>query len=253
MPIYYLRRLIGRERSERANRHLGFVLAFVAGAINSGAFIVIERYTSHMTGVTSSIANGFATGNVKYALAGVGALVSFMGGAAFSEIVINWARNRGLQSEYALPLMIEAWILFFFAFVGEFFSHHMGFFVSVTVMILCFTMGLQNAIVTQISNAVIRTTHMTGIVTDVGVEFGRMLYWNRKVDKADKDYVKSNRGKLYLLGGLLVMFVIGGIVGALSFSVIGYYTTIPLAFLLMFMTLIPLIDDFRRRSRDLIR
>ena len=82
----------------------------------------------------------------------------------------------------------------------------MGLFVSITVMLLCFLMGLQNAIITRISRAVIRTTHMTGIVTDIGIELGRMVYWNRKVDKEDEAYVRANRDKLYLLSGLLIMF-----------------------------------------------
>lgn len=51
MPINYARRLIGSERSDTANRHLGFALAFVAGAINAGGFLAVQQYTSHMTGI----------------------------------------------------------------------------------------------------------------------------------------------------------------------------------------------------------
>lgn len=243
MPIYYLRRLTGRERSEASNRHLGFSLAFIAGAMNAGAFLAIKQYTAHMTGVTSSISIGFIEGNYKFALAGFGAVLSFMAGAAFSEIMINWARNKELQSEYALPMMVEAVLLLFFGLMGEFFYQYIGLFVSITVMLLCFAMGLQNAIITKISNAVIRTTHVTGIVTDIGIEIGRLLFWNRKLDKQDKDYVRANRGKLYLLGGLWVMFLSGGLIGAFGFSFIGYYATIPLAIILVILAFAPMFDD----------
>ena len=41
-------------------------------------------------------------------------------------------------------------------------------FVPVTVVLLCFIMGLQNAVITKLSRADIRTTHITGIITDIG-------------------------------------------------------------------------------------
>ena len=243
MPIYYLRRLTGRERSEASNRHLGFSLAFIAGAMNAGAFLAIKQYTTHVTGITSSIAIGFIQNDFKFALAGVGSVICFLIGAASSEILINWGRNRELHSVYALPLMIEAVLLLVFGLLGQFLSQYMGLFVSVTVMLLCFTMGLQNAIITRVSNAVVRTTHVTGIMTDVGIEFGRMLFWNRKIDKEDKAYVRASYGKIYLLGGLWVMFLLGGLIGAFGFSYIGYYATIPLAVILAILAFMPMFDD----------
>ena len=47
------------------------------------------------------------------------------------------------------------------------------------MLVLCYIMGLQNAVITKISNAEIRTTHITGLVTDLGIEIGKMLYLNR--------------------------------------------------------------------------
>lgn len=57
MPIKYARRLTGSERSRHANRHLGFALAFVAGAANAGGFLAVQQYTSHMTGIVSAMAD----------------------------------------------------------------------------------------------------------------------------------------------------------------------------------------------------
>ena len=53
MPLNYARRLTGRDRTVLANRHLGCVLAFVAGAANAGGFLAVRQYTSHMTGIVS--------------------------------------------------------------------------------------------------------------------------------------------------------------------------------------------------------
>ena len=249
MPIYYLRRLTGKERSVQANLHLGMWLAFIAGALNAGAFLAVKQYTSHMTGIVSSTADWLALGNFKLALAGVGALFCFIVGSAVSEMLIMWARNHQLHSEYAMPLTFEAVLLLAFGVLGEYFHDVMGLFVSLTVMLLCFTMGLQNAIITRISNALIRTTHMTGIATDIGIELGRMCYWNSKVDKEDKTYVRANRERLYLFVNLLLMFFIGGVAGAFGFKELGFWATLPLALILLILAIVPVVDDIVHHTK----
>lgn len=243
MPIFYLRRLVGRERSTEADVHLGLSLAFIAGAMNAGGFLAIQQYTSHMTGIVSMMADGMAIGDYKFALAALGSLICFMFGSGISAVLVNWARNHQLRSEYALPLVLEAILLLVFAFIGERLHQQMGLFVSVTVMLLCFLMGLQNAIITKISKAVIRTTHVTGIVTDIGIELGKMFYWNRTADKEDANYVRGNRAKIVLLTNLLIMFFVGGVAGAYAFKYFGFIATIPLAVVLLLLAMMPVIDD----------
>ena len=253
MPIYYLRRLTGRDRSAQANLHLGLSLAFIAGAMNAGGFLAVHQYTSHMTGIVSSIADGLVGGDIDFALAGIGALTCFMIGSAVSEMLIMWARNHQLQSEYALSLLLEAILLLVFGVLGEFFHEYMGLFVSITIMLMCFIMGLQNAIITKISNAVIRTTHVTGIVTDIGSELGRMFYWNRTLDKEDVGFVRANRERLLLFSGLLMMFLGGGVVGAYGFKTVGFWATIPLALALLALAIVPVIDDMVHRLKLKVR
>ena len=239
MLIFYLRKLTSVERSVKADIHLGLSLAFIAGAMNAGGFLAVQQYTSHMTGIISSMADGLIIGNINLALASVGALICFIAGAAL-------ARGKRLQSEYALPLIVEAGLLLCFGMLGAKLHRHMGLFVSITVMLLCFLMGLQNAIITRISRSVIRTTHMTGIVTDIGIELGKLFYWNRKIDREDEAYVKANRSKLMLLGSLLFMFFFGGVAGAFGFKLIGYSATIPLAVFLLVLAFMPVVDDLKR-------
>ena len=82
MPISFLRRLTGKVRTVDANRQLGLSLAFVAGAANAGGFLAVNQYTSHMTGIVSAMTDDLALGNVALALAGLGALLSFIAGPA---------------------------------------------------------------------------------------------------------------------------------------------------------------------------
>ncbi|MFM7026415.1 MAG: YoaK family protein, partial [Limnohabitans sp.] len=122
-------------------------------------------------------------------------------------------------------------------------AHFETLLVPFTVVLLCFIMGLQNAIVTKLSNAVIRTTHMTGIVTDLGIELGKLLYWNKDTDLPMQ--VRADRDRLKVLSSLLSCFLVGGIIGALGFKLAGYAFTVPIALLLAVMAMVPAIDDLQ--------
>ncbi|MCP1572787.1 hypothetical protein J2S30_001166 [Herbaspirillum rubrisubalbicans] len=162
MPINYLRRLTSPARTDLSNRHLGRSLAFIAGAVNAGGFLAVGQYTSHMSGIVSSLADNLVLGETLLLVAGASALLSFLLGAACSAVMINWARRRGLHSEYAMPLMLEAMLLLCFGILGSNLENHRLLFVPVTVALLCFVMGLQNAMISKISRSEIRTTHVTG-------------------------------------------------------------------------------------------
>lgn len=246
MPANYARRLTAPKRSSDANAHLGFMLAFVAGAINAGGFLAVRRYTSHMTGVVSAMADDLVLGAHALAWTGLGALLAFMAGAAFTAITVNYGRRRALHGEYALPLMCEAVLLLCFGLLGARLADIDVRFASVTVMLLCFIMGLQNALISKLSRAEIRTTHITGIVTDIGIELGKMMYWNRATPgQAAPAPVVGNRKRLAVLGMLAACFFLGGIAGAFGFSRLGYVATVPLALALMSLAILPLLDDIK--------
>jgi uncharacterized membrane protein YoaK (UPF0700 family) len=251
MPVDYARRLTGRKRTPGANRHLGLTLAFVAGAINAGGFLAVRQYTSHMTGIVSAIADDLALGNPVLVLGGLGALLSFLLGAGCSAVMINYSRQRDMHSEYALPLLLEAGLLLCFGLLGARLSHVPGLFVPVTVMLLCFIMGLQNAMITKLSRAEIRTTHLTGVLTDIGIEVGKLAYWNRA--SATNQPVRADRDRLIVLVSLVMCFFVGGIAGAVGFSHVGYVSTVPLALLLVLLAAVPTADDVRHYFRQRMR
>ena len=242
MPIHYARRLVGRKRTPDANRHLGFVLAFVAGAINAGGFLAVQQYTSHMTGIVSSMADNLVLGAYDLVLNGAGGLLSFLLGAICSAIMVNYSRRRRRHAEYAMPLLLEAFLLLCFGLLGSRLADVEGLFVPVTVMLLCFIMGLQNALITKMSNAEIRTTHITGIVTDIGIELGKLLYWNRS-PVPEKLRVAVNKTRLLVLAVLALSFFCGGIAGAFGFKYLGYIATLPLALVLVTLAIVPALDD----------
>lgn len=231
-----------RQRSRTANRQLGLTLAFVAGAINAGGFLAVQQYTSHMTRIVSSMADNLALGAFGLALGGLGALLSFVNGALCSAVLINFSRRRRLYSQYALPLPLEAVLLLVFGILGARLQDAPGIFVSFTVGLLCYIMGLQNAMITKLSGSEIRTTHVTGIVTDIGIELGKLVYVNRS-ERPGLPPVLANRQRLAINLLLLLCFFVGGVVGALGFKHIGFLSAVPLAMLLVVLALVPLADD----------
>ncbi|MFC1460597.1 YoaK family protein [Microvirga arabica] len=246
--IRSMKAVVAHERTEAADTLLGMALTFVAGAINAGGFLAVGQYTSHMSGILSAMADHTALG--LFALAGLGlaAFLPFVAGAAFSAMLINWGRRHHLGSRYAMPLMLEACLLLGFGLLG-WFAHPSPAFVTLAVPLLCFIMGLQNATVTKISGARMRTTHVTGIVTDIGIELGKLLYWNRNLDNPDR--VLADRPKLRLLALLLASFFIGGVIGAIGFSQAGFLFALPFALLLLLLAGPPLAEDASSLARQL--
>ena len=243
-----LRHLTGQHRTASTNRLLGGMLAFNAGAINAGGFLLVSMYTSHMTGFASMLADNLVLGNMKLVLGAAGALLAFTAGAALTAVLVNWSRHNWLRSEYALPLLLEAVLLLVFGLMGATLNRQTPFAVPLTLLVLAFTMGLQNALVSKISQSQIRTTHMTGVITDLGIELGKLFYWNR-TERPMASRVRANRIKLRLYGTLLGMFVLGGLVGALGFKYVGFIWVLPLAIGLLALALPPLFLDWRSTQR----
>lgn len=242
MPINYLARLTAQQRTPAANLHQGVVLAFVAGALNAGGFLAVGQYTSHMTGIVSSAADNLVLGNIALTIAAGLSLSAFMTGAATTAWLVNYARRASSKIIYSTPLRIEAALLLAFGIVGITLPLHTIVNLSLTAILLCFTMGLQNALVTKISNAEIRTTHITGLVTDIGIELGKLIYWNRE-RVASRHTVLANRTRLRVHSALALSFFVGGVIGAFGFKHAGFSTTIALALPLIVMSLAPMLQS----------
>ncbi len=200
----------------------------------------MHQYTSHMSGIVSKMADDVGAGDAALAGGGLAAFAAFMAGAFVTTLLIRWARARELESRYALPLLAEAGLLIVFGVTGTVF-HGGG--VLETVVLLCFTMGLQNAMITKVSKSVIRTTHLTGMVTDIGIALGRIASaWVSRLPVSVTQEVRVLR----LLGSLVALFFVGGVIGALGFKHVGFLFTLPLAAILLILAAMPVIDDMRQ-------
>lgn len=230
-------------RNPGADLRLGCVLAGVAGATNAGGFLAVGRYTSHMTGILSSVADNLVLAQLQLAASGIALVLAFLSGSMTTAWMVNWAQRRNMRSTFARPLLVEAGLLLAFGLFGAAIAHFATVFVPLTVLLLCFIMGLQNAVITKVSNAVIRTTHVTGLLTDLGIELGKLLYMN---SAQFSRRVVANRRRLRIHALLVFSFFSGALLGAWGFKTFGYVATLPLALLLFALSWGPLCDDIRK-------
>ena len=247
--IKLLRSLAAVERTRESNTILATILAFVAGAANAGGFLATHQYTSHMSGIVSTVADNIALTRIAVIAAGVSAVAAFVAGAMVCAIVINWGGRSNLQSKYALPLGLEAVLLTIFGMRGNDLEHHEILSIPVTVALLCFVMGLQNAMITKVSKAEIRTTHVTGMITDIGIELGKLVYVNWSKSEHAVQPVVADRTKIGVLTTLVLSFFVGGVSGAFGFRQIGFQFAFPLASMLLVAAAIPIWDDFMGRRQ----
>lgn len=246
MPINYLSRLTDFKRTDRANRHLGRSLAFVAGALNAGGFLAIGQYTSHMTGFVSSLADNVVRGRVLLLVAALLSVFSFVLGAITSACLIAHAKQTNKPNIYSVSLYIEVCLLLLFAVAGSRLQAHQLDAISLTAPLLCYTMGLQNALITKISNAEIRTTHLTGLITDIGIGIGTLVAY-RGGSKTNEAVVSQAHKALRIHLSLTLAFVCGAFVGAFGFKYIGFAFTLPLALIVAALAAAP---SLRQPSAD---
>lgn len=204
----------GSERSDRENRLLAAYLAFIAGFSNSAGFLLIGTFTSHVTGNVGRLANDLAFGKWGAGVSAVSLLVSFFAGAFLVSVILESRVFRHLSRAYAFAMAVEAVLLAGFTLLSAVASAAHPRVLDAVAVLLCAAMGMQNALVTRISGAVVRTTHLTGVVTDLGIETARWVrYWRRarSAEPAERPSVTKSR----LLLTIASAFLIGAVVGAL--------------------------------------
>lgn len=236
--IMPLRRLTGRERSRWANVRLAVLLAFAAGIVDVSSYLGLRQFTSHMSGMTATLALSLGrNGRAIFTDTGL-ILSSFLCGAAVCALLVNFSRRRDGESQFALPLLLESLMLAAVAL-----SIRPNPSPALPLSVLAFAMGLQNAIITKISDAEIRTTHVTGTITDIGIELGRAAYWNRS---ATRPPVRADRQRLGMLVALVFAFLSGGVAAAAAYPRYGFMILFPVALLLAVPTVLPVYTDLRK-------
>ena len=180
---------------------MGWLLATIAGAVDAAGFVVAQSYTSHVSGLASAAGTDLARHAPWLALACASAILAFVLGAAGCTLIVRLVRARRLVAPFAWPLLGESLVLVAASMAPS---------TSLAASALCFAMGWQNAFANKVSREDLRTTHVTGIVTDIGIGLGRLLA--PAPTAADQERVLHAR-RLGLLAGLLLAFLAGAVAG----------------------------------------
>lgn len=215
----------GQNRTHKHNIRLAALLCLTAGFVNVSGFQAFSVLTTNVTGHVALFAEKLAQGDFATArVVGLWMFMFFFGAFLSSFIINNLFHNR--QYSHVIPIMTEIAILLMVASYGNHFDrtvHETEFFAGS----LLFAMGMQNAVVSMISGSVVRTTHLTGMFTDLGIEMAAVL----KRDDANRAELKE-KIKLRLI--IISFFFFGGILGGYLFGLLKYYTFyIPAAILLV--------------------
>jgi len=197
-----------------------FLLCFNGGCINAGGFMATGRFVSHVTG----FATLFGVGLTKEASEAWGLLsvpVFFLIGAFLAGLLIDRQIHRGLKPHVDWVMGLSALCLLVatgYFFQIEHFGDEMGFGANYLLLaMLCLASGLQNAAITSSSGSTVRTTHMTGLTTDLGLGLARAFTFGLSRETASHE----SRANL-LRGGSILSFVVGSAAGAFLFLKFGY-------------------------------
>lgn len=231
--------LAAQAHSFTQQARLAITLAWVAGYTNIITLLACGTATSHVSGTASQLGRFAAERAWNPATFVFWLLATFVLGAAASSLLTELGHRRAWASVYVLPVAVEALLLGVFALGVEWHDH--GFIESGWPLwwmtgVASLAMGLQNATITRISSGVVRTTHVTGVLTDLGLEAVQYVWWRvdrrREVPHPPVARVHSIQThptgrRLVLLASIVGSFALGAGLGTLAYETIPAFAMFP--------------------------
>ncbi|MEZ8142135.1 hypothetical protein A1OO_19395 [Enterovibrio norvegicus FF-33] len=183
-----------------------FILALTAGCVNGIGLLGFEHQAiSHLSGTATLIGTDMINSHPAQLFHLSSILAGFFGGALLSGFILKDG-TLSLGRRYDILLIVEAGLL-----LGAIYPmQHNAVYGLYLAAAAC---GIQNGLVTSYSGAIVRTTHITGIITDLGLMFGALLRGQ-----------PLNRRKLVLFLVIAIGFILGGTISALIFPILGAYS-----------------------------
>ncbi|ERJ61372.1 YoaK family protein [Sphingobacterium paucimobilis] len=193
----------GKRRNYTHNLRLASMLSFVAGLVNVTGVMQLQVLTTNVTGHFAYFAENIVLNKYAPAIVLVFFVTSFLCGAFCSSILIELFSRKPVVSRYVFPISVEIICLCLVALLGHTMSSS-----YLLASVLLFAMGIQNALVSRISNSVVRTTHLTGLFTDLGIELSLLFFHKR-----NNQNIRKLKQNIYLKFIIILFFFFGSIVG----------------------------------------
>lgn len=177
-------------------------------------FLSVQRLTTNVTGhfaffVDEVFKFNFWEGFIFFLY-----IFFFFLGSFISNIIVEIVTKVNDKLIYIIPIIIESIILFSIAIFGQSLVDKNP---NLLAFSLLFAMGMQNSLVTTISNTTVRTTHLTGLFTDLGIELSQLFFYTKNEQKV-KLYSSI---KLRLT--IISFFFLGGLLGGIFYTTLKLY------------------------------
>jgi uncharacterized membrane protein YoaK (UPF0700 family) len=207
----------GKTRTLSHNKQIASLLSFVAGIVNVAGFLSVQRLTTNVTGHFAFFVDEVFKLHFVDSFIYFFYILFFFLGSFVSNFLVEIITRKNERLIYVIPTIIESVILFSVAFFGQILMTN---YPNIIAFSLLFAMGLQNSLVTRISDAVVRTTHLTGLFTDLGIELSQLFFYKEK-EHRDK-LISTIKLRLRIIS----FFFIGGITGGVFYTYLGIHVLI---------------------------
>lgn len=202
----------GKSRTLKHNLQIASVLSLVAGIVNVSGFLAIKQLTTNVTGHFALFIKDLTNFESWKAFLYLAYIFSFLLGSFTSSLLIETFREKKSLNVFVIPTIIECIVLISVAIISDFYLPQAT---DLIACMLLFAMGLQNSYVTKISDAVVRTTHLTGLFTDLGIEVSQLFFPKIYPHRAA---IKSTiKLRIYII----TFFFLGGMIGGYLYSGLG--------------------------------
>ena len=232
----------GKNRTYKHNLLLAALLSSNAGLVNITGVLSISVLTTNVTGHFAFFSEQLSLNHYGLAINFLIYIFSFLFGSFFSSILTEYFEAKEKKTSHGLSMSIEIIILFSVGYYLKYYNNYLS--PEVIASTLLFAMGMQNSLVTQISSSTVRTTHLTGLFTDLGIELSQ-LFFHKKIEEKKMLWKSIN-----LRLAIITFFFLGGILGGFLYKYIQEGTLIIASVILMFALLF---DVFRKHYYKIIR
>lgn len=192
------------------NIRLGTLTAFTAGTINIASLLIFLSFTSNVTGHYAVFAAEISKANwSQVAVVGAWIFLFFFGSFTANFSVINFNR-KSKYFAHALPLFLEILCLLIVGTYGQYYYQKTLEEAEVLVGLMLFATGLQNGLTASISNFLVKTTHLTGTTTDLGILTS--MFTQKKFRKNPELIARAK-----LLWSVMLCYVAGAVFSGLTY------------------------------------
>ncbi|MDB5271686.1 MAG: hypothetical protein JWO58_53 [Chitinophagaceae bacterium] len=220
------------------NLLLGASTAAAAAMVNVAGVMVFFAYTSNITGHVATLAQEVVKGHWYQTGIVFIWLMMFFGGSFVAQLLITGFQKKGAFISHAAPIILETLSLLFIGIYGHLYYHESLKETEILVASLLFCMGLQNGMVAILSGNQVKTTHLTGLITDLGREVGASFFLKYRTPQLKE--------KLKLHVTILAFYFIGGVLGGylfLSYDFQVFYVVVALLTAVLYFHLKSLLID----------